>query len=199
MALFEQLLEDVEAKFGKPLLTNKDYVDLCYTINKDSKTFISVSTLKRYWKKKDNGDHVSKHIRRSTLDILAHYIGYESYDFYETREKDNPRKSSHTLKDCKEYQSADIEKDAQILLKWNPDREVIIKHIEGNLYIVLSSQNSKLRPEDTFEVETLIEHAPLLLKNLCRGTFTPSKYICGQDCSLSIEHLPKETEKKVFK
>lgn len=194
MAPFEQLIEDIETKFGKPLLTNKDYVELCYKISKDSMTFVSVSTLKRYWKKKDNGKHVSKHIRQSTLDVLAHYIGYDSYCHYENHTKENPRKTSHALKDYNELTSADIEDGARILLKWSPDREVIIEHINGAQYVVKSSVNSKLRPSDTFEVETIIEHAPLLLQNLQRGTAVPTKYICGQDCSLTIELLTNDKD-----
>ena len=75
-----RLCAEVEAAIGRKLATPKDFDLLRNQIFSRLHIFISATTLKRIWGYLP--DDVSP--RRSTLDILARYLGYIDYDTFAT-------------------------------------------------------------------------------------------------------------------
>lgn len=188
ITILGQLLDEVTAKYEKPLRVNRDFIALGQSIYSVTKSMVSTSTLKRLWKKKESEGCVSQNIHTSTLDIFALYIGYEDFIAYQNNCKENPAKISHQLT-AKKLISCDINTGQQICLTWNPDRQVVIMKEDGNHFCVVSSTNSKLQAGDKFELSQIIERCPLILQNLKREGFQPMDYVCGQDCSLNFEKI----------
>lgn len=73
--LEKQLLERIEARFGKPIRYPEETVALSQAIFDSTREYLSASTLKRMfgWLS-GSASH-----RKSTLDILAVYLGFDSY------------------------------------------------------------------------------------------------------------------------
>ena len=74
----KQLLTDVEAALHHQLTVPSDFDDLAERIFRRRGVVISAMTLKRLWGYLDY-PHTP---RRSTLDILAQFIGYDNYNDY---------------------------------------------------------------------------------------------------------------------
>lgn len=69
------LLKEVEIYHKRPILTTTDFEALSTIIEHEINEYISASTLKRLW-----GYVSDKHKPRVyTLNVLAKYIGYESF------------------------------------------------------------------------------------------------------------------------
>jgi len=182
----DQLLLEIEQTYGNPIILNKDFSALSEAILKSTHSLVSPTTLKRYFGKKDAEEYKHKNKNMSILNVLATYVGYKDFASFERQEKDNPSRSSHEIHSvC--INSSDLSDGEEIILTWTPDRKVRIRHIKGNSFVVLTSDNSKLSPSDTFDVETIRERCPLILRNLHKGSLPTCSYICAQDCSLEIE------------
>ncbi len=77
---YQELLRAVEKTFGHPLLVPSDFEYLANQLFEKTGERLSVSTLMRLW---DYSKHVEP--RKSTLNILARYIGYnDAFTFFQT-------------------------------------------------------------------------------------------------------------------
>lgn len=185
-ATFHLLLDEVKAKLGKPLHVNHDFELLSSAITTETGSYISTSTLKRYWRQKDTKENLTCNLHRSTLDILASYIGYPTYEAYERQETLTPTKTSHPIAN-ERIIASQLAPGQQLCLTWAPDREVIVRHDTGNHFTIIKSINSKLQSGDTFEVAHIVKRCPLVLLNLNHADCPPSDYICAQNYSLDIK------------
>ena len=86
----ERLCKEVEQVLGRHIESPQDFVWLSDEVAKAGKGSLSVNTLKRLWGYLDDG-HAT---RRSTLDIMAQFIGYRDYVAF-----------------CKEREEARVEED----------------------------------------------------------------------------------------
>lgn len=186
--ILKQIFEDLSNHFGKPLYVNKDFIALDKSIMLATNSAISTSTLKRMWRILKSGEETTINLHDSTLDILATYLGYPNFTAYLNHYQEDPSKTSHNITSRK-LLATQIEDGQLISLTWNPGREVVVKHEEGNRFSVVSSINSKLQQGDTFELNQIVERCPLVILNLKREGFEPVEYVCGQDCSLDFKLL----------
>ena len=77
---YQELLRAVEKTFGHPLLVPSDFEYLANQLFEKTGERLSASTLMRLW---DYSKHVEP--RKSTLNILARYIGYnDAFTFFQT-------------------------------------------------------------------------------------------------------------------
>lgn len=185
-AIFQLLLEQTKAKFGKPLTVNRDFETLSDTIKSTTGSYISTSTLKRYWRQKDIKEELTCNIHKSTLDILASYIGYPTYAAFERQETLTPTKTSHAIAN-ERITASQLAPGKKLCLLWEPDRKVVIRHDTGNQFTILESINSKLQPGDTFQVAHIVKRCPLVLINLQHADNPPCDYICAQNYSLDVK------------
>ena len=79
----------------------------------------------------------------------------------------------------------------KIKISWYPQRTLILRHEgDGDLFTVVSSQNSKLEPGMKLHCETFTMNEMLLLRNVKGGTLTEScDYICGKIGGIEFEML----------
>lgn len=169
------LLAVVEKTYGRKLTTTTDFESLSVVIEHETGGYISSSTLKRMW------GYVSLNPtpRRSTLDILARYVGKRDFSTFCEDLKTVPDFESSFFT-TKHIAVADLQEGAGITIGWAPNRVVVMKYLGNFLFEVISSANSKLEVGDRFELSNLMLGYPLYISRILRnGSYTPS-YVAGR-------------------
>lgn len=178
----ERLKTVVEKAVGMSIQTPRDFEWLSEEVEKATGEHLSSSTLKRLWGyMKDAGEP-----RRGTLDILARFLGYSSF---ETFCQDGDDVSS--LMVGKQTVNADLLGEGkQLQLAWPPNRRVIISHKGGACFEVLQAENTKLSVGDTFVCHLFIDHEPLYLSQLVHQGSQPMGYVAGKRNGVSVKIVP---------
>lgn len=180
-----RLKEAIEEHVGKNLHGNSDFTDLSEKIYHKNKELISPTTLKRMWGylKKE-----SPTPQKRTLNVLAEFIGFKHWqDFCDYQDNQNDYSSEFV-----KYQTQHcflMKPDEKIRINWYPNRSIVLRHEgDGDLFTVISSENSKLEPGMTVHCETFTMKEMLLLKNVKGKTITePCDYICGKIGGIKYE------------
>ena len=183
----ENLRNEIEVAIHRRLATPKDFEALREMIFLRLHILVSATTLKRIWGYID--DSVST--RRSTLDILARYIGYADFDAYE----------NGTVGDIAESPSSpimarriDVDEQLQpgdmIRLTWQPGRMCDVEYRGDRVFCVVASQCTRLKAGNTFKCSLMIEDEPLYIDMLVTAdSVTPTAYVCGKKSGIHFEHI----------
>lgn len=183
----ENLRNEIEVAIHRRLATPKDFEALREMIFLRLHILVSATTLKRIWGYID--DSVST--RRSTLDILARYIGYADFDAYE----------NGTVGDIAESPSSpimarriDVDEQLQpgdmIRLTWQPGRICDVEYRGDRVFCVVASQSTRLKAGDTFKCSLMIEDEPLYIDMLVTAdSVTPTAYVCGKKSGIHFEPI----------
>lgn len=174
---YDELRRQAERVLGMEIKTPRDYELLAEQIFLQTRQQLSLSTLKRFWGYVDK-DRDDDRARRSTLDILAQFVGYQGWTAFcqaDTRLKDESGNMLNRHLFAKEQHIG-----AHIQLRWQPDRQVTVRYEGEDLFTVVESINSKLRPGDTFHCSHFVDGMPLTLMGLVRDGMPPVTYVCGR-------------------
>ena len=168
------LLSCVEKHYGRKLATTSDYESLSIMIERETGEMISSSTLKRLF------GYVSlKPVpRKSTLDILARYVGHRSYELFCSSIMSDKSLSS-TFFSTKTVTASDLVPGQKIRIGWNPDRVVTLVCLGGMTFEVVESINSKLLPGDRFTVAAFFKGHPLYIPQILRNGEHTDPYLAG--------------------
>lgn len=119
-----------------------------------------------------------KNIRFSTLETLARFAGFKSWDNYlaERRfaQEQNSAFVSTGVIEATRLAEVDI-----VEAEWNPDRRVRFRHLGSSRFEVVESVNSHLDVGDTAAVMLFVPGEPLLLSELSHRGKTGLTYLCG--------------------
>ena len=177
-----ELRKKIEVMSGIEPKTPKHFELLAASIFLRTKQKLSSTTLKRFWGYIEK-DSDSK-IRVSTLDILAQYAGYTSWEVFC---KDNTKTDGSDFLLTKELHTAKIALFTVIRLLWEPDRCVSIRYEGSDLFTVIESVNSKLSVGDTFHCGGFVMNQPLILMELIHQGMPPCSYVCGKAGGIRFE------------
>ncbi|MBR3454604.1 MAG: hypothetical protein IKH26_04700 [Bacteroidaceae bacterium] len=179
------LKSEIETALGMAIRSPKDFDFLRERIYARLHILISRTTLMRMW------GYVDEKVipRQSTLDTLTRFLGYTDWKEYE-RNASLPKElqSSPVLSRRLSVLQTMIPGE-QLRLTWLPDRVCDIEY-QGNLkFLVTASENTRLKPGDTFEVSLIVEGEPLYLDNLRQGNRPPIAYVCGKKSGVRFEYV----------
>ncbi len=166
----------MEKVSGRRIQTPQDFDFLAAKILGKTQQSISVSTLKRLY------GYVSAEgsLRRTTLDILCQYVGYQSWAAFCVREEEGRASESNPL--LAESLSADMLcEDDRIVVTWLPDRECVFRCTGPHHFVVEKSRGSKLSVGDTFACHLFIKGEPLYLESVVMQGAQPVNYVCGRE------------------
>ena len=167
------LMEAVEKKFERKPETTTQFdklSDACH---------VSSSTLKRLWGYVNN----TPVPRIGTLDVLSKYVGHRSFRAF----CENLKKSDSSAFFTTSFISTEeLTEGDQIELGWAPDRLIRIEYQGDNYFRVVSAQNSKLEPNDEFEVLSLMTGYPLCLSGVLRNGSWTTPFVGGKNGGLTI-------------
>ena len=175
------LLGKVSAKYGRRITTANDFSLLAQHLSDEIGVVISSSTLKRLW----GYDSYESTPRISTLDLLANYVGEDSFQsFCESIRKDPTYVSGFMT--SKMVSSSELEVGDTITLGWNPNRLVKMRYLGEDAYEVVSNVNSKLRVGDRFHLIAAIVGYPLYLSDIIRDGESLPLYVAGFDDGITL-------------
>ncbi len=173
------LREMVEESVARKMKSPADFTFLTGVIQERCHETLSVSTLKRIWGYVDGYDIT----RFSTLSILARCVGFHDWDDF-IANHNCTGESSHLVMGYALY-ADDVPTNGQVSITWAPDRRVLLQHLgEGN-FKVMESENSKLKPDDTFHCTCFIIGQPLYLDHFVRGNNPPTPFVVGNKGGLT--------------
>lgn len=180
------LRDDVSRKYGKRLETSTDFANLSQSVRESKAGYVSQSTLKRFWGYVR--DTYSAR-RTTTLDILAAYIGYDSFSHYclsiEKGEEDISGYNTSMSLDVQTLSAGTI-----LSIRWHPDRNIVMTYQGDLTFVVDEVKNSRLKKGSRVRVMTIVKGEPLILSVLAAdSSVEPMTYISGKKNGVEWEIL----------
>lgn len=173
------IIQAIESSIGFKVATPRDFDLLKDIIFNHTSEYISSTTLKRIWGYLDE----PLKTRESSLSILAKTLGYtdwkEFQNSYQNGLAESKSPSSPTFRNSINVND-DLKKDDEIMLYWFPDRMCRIRYSGEFQFEVIESENTRLKPGNTFSCHLIIEGEPLYLSGLIQNDSKPISYICGK-------------------
>ena len=174
-----QLRLDVEARFGSHPATPADFELLIARIWDATHENIALSTLERLWGYVDGANNT----RRSTLNLLARYIGFRDWDDYLEQLNRKEHGSSHSFI-AEGVHTRDLKPGQEIEVTWLPNRRCVFRYVGDMRFEVLESQHSKLHVGDTFLTTFFLKGQPLYIDHLILTGQSAVSYIAGNNGGL---------------
>lgn len=165
------LIELVEQVYGKAVWSPTDFDHLSAQIKEKTNERLGVSTLKRMW-----GYVKSKHIPTfNTLSTVSRFVGYRDWDsfkqYLEAGADSDFTKGSTIV--C-----ADESLNEEFLVEWGSGKVCRFKKIQHPaLFEVVDSCRIKLKPGDTFTLNTISEGEKFVALACRRGDEFLGNYI----------------------
>jgi len=169
----------IEDKYGEQIRYPVDCDALQHHIFTVCRSRISASTLKRLF-----GFDKATEPRLQTLDVLASYVGYFSWDKLIDNLCVNACNESETLN---ELQPSSLKVEDEVELRHKPSSIILIKYTGNDSFIVKMAVNNKLQHGDELTVGRIIQSYPLIIKDVVRNGFSLGHQIVGR-CS-GITHI----------
>ena len=180
-----QLRLDIEQSVHRQMVTPYDFDFLTSAIWERCHANLSPSTLKRIWGYV-NGVAMP---RLSTLNILAQFLGYDSWKTYKQEIKQRSGIESEVLF-AEGIKSDDLEAGDKVKVEWLPNRKCVFRYQGNHHFEVIESENSKLQVGATFTCSFFLLHQPLYLDELQQSGGEPVSYVAGKQQGLTkVEKL----------
>lgn len=181
----EELCREVERQlqFKPKVRTDFDY--LSEKILAKTHETVSSNTLMRLW-----GYRESVNARRSTLDILARFLGYADYVTFCNWPPSNSDEPQSDEVMSTHLRTADLTIGQQVELTWLPDRRCVVQLCSDGSFEVKEAENTKLSVGDTFKCDIFIEGEPLYLSNLVHECRSPMVYVAGKKDGVRFNLIP---------
>ena len=174
-----RLCEMVEESVSRKMKTPADFQFLTGVIQERCKETLGVTTLKRIWGYVEGYDTT----RFSTLSILARCVGFQDWDDFLANHNQTGESSNLVL--GRALYPDDLSVGGCLTITWAPDRRVLIEHLGNGAFEVLHSENSKLKPGDSFHCSCFIIGEPLYLDNFVRDNNPPTLFVVGNKGGLT--------------
>ena len=126
--------------------------------------------------------------RVTTLDIIARYLGYESWRQYLSKDVSLIPQSSAFVRKNRYIKMYELPEGQCVKLTWDPGRILKVRHIGAGSYKVEESVNGKLRVGDLIQLAQIGKGLPLIALEVERRGMALGSYVAGMRLT-SIEML----------
>ena len=178
MRLSFHIIELLKEKSGNQLRQPSDCEFLSLDIESKTRVHIGATTLKRLL----GFAHDERTPHASTLDAIAHYLGYAHWE--ELLLIEDKGNSGFGTSD-EEIRSADLQVGAILEITYLPDRRVVMQYLGNQRYRIVESENSKLQKGDELEIQNFVLHHPLLVLNVLREGESLGQFTAGRVSGLT--------------
>lgn len=178
MRLPFHIIEMLKRKSGSDLHLPSDCEQLSLDIQSRTGVRIGATTLKRLvgFSQDERVPHAS------TLDVIAHYLGYAHWDeLAQIGEKGN---SDFAAFDG-EIRSVDLQPNVYVKITYLPDRVIRMQYLGNQHFRIAESLNSKLQVDDEVEIQSFVLQHPLLVLNVRRAGQSLGPFTAGRVSGLS--------------
>lgn len=165
---------EIEQSVNRQIRTPSDFEFLVGVIWERMHVTISPTTLKRLWGYIEGADMT----RRSTLNILSQFLGYEHWDAFLVKLHDSAPDASDFIV-SQSVKTSELHEGNTVTVSWKPDRKCTFLFLGGIKFRVVSALNSKLQVGNTFECSFFIHHEPLYIDNLIQEDNPPTPFVLG--------------------
>ena len=183
------LIKLLEEKSGNKLDSSSACERLVLDIEAETGEKLGFTTLKRLM----GFTSEQAQPRQSTLDILARYIGFNSYK--ELEDAINNRGDSDFDSNSETVLSSRLPKETEINLSYYPNRRLKLKHIQDDEFIVMESINGSLQPGDIVFVDSFTSSLPMIAKDVIRNGERLGRYVAGGKFGIKIENNEDDYKK----
>lgn len=180
--LSKVIIAKIESKFGRQVRYSKDCEVLAEVIFSETKRTISGSTLKRVFGMVEG----TKEPRLYTLDVIAFYLGYQTWEALINEFNDCKYSGFDVIEEIK---SSEISEGERIKINYEPERELILECVAPNKFKIRKSINSKLLEHDTIHFNSVAKSYPLFISDVQRGDKSLGQYVAGKFSG--ITHIEK--------
>lgn len=181
----DRLCKDIETAIRRQMQTPKDFDFLRERIYARLHALVSRTTLMRLW------GYVVEEVepRKSTLDILARFLGYNDFEEYQHNADVTQEQQSSPVISRRLSVIHDLSRGSRVRLTWQPMRVCDVEYLGNLTFRVVASENTRLRTGDTFQCNLIVEGEPLYIDNLRQGDQPPMAYVCGKKSGVWFEVL----------
>ena len=183
MVLSSPIHQAFETVYGHSLRYPGDFEALAEAIFEKTRERVSVNTLKRLFG--IIGPEVEP--RKSTLDILARYLGDDDWESFQSRISN--KGNSDFEQDPRSVDAIALAVGTQVSFRYHPDRRVVMEHLGSGRFRVLDSVNSKLRVGDIISVHSFCLDYPLTSDSVIRDGIELGPFIAGKVAGLTDLHI----------
>ena len=187
----EALKKEVEKLVGR-INGHDKLAKLTALIETECKEHVSITTLQRLWGYSTRrADKISERI----LDIVSKFVGAESWDDFCTKQSANRESVLFAGKDIINCDSLKI--GCRIKLGWQPDRICEVKYLGDYSFVAIKTENSTIRPGDTFRCLQIQKGKELHMDNFtrCNDPLSSSaRYVVGRTNGISVAEFVTEKE-----
>lgn len=175
MILPKHIVNWLEKQCGRKMMRSADCEFLALDIESVTREHIGVNTIKRLL----GFINDERNARITTLDIIARYLGCETWEHLLELDREYSGSSFEQRRD--EVIVRRLKPGRRIRIYYPPNREVTIEYQGDSRFFVVESKNSKLLPGDLLTINNIIERYPLLVNDVIRdgqslGSFSTGQY-----------------------
>lgn len=184
----------LEKKFGRPVRTPSDFVQVADHIESRIHEHISDSTIKRLFKPGLRYASVSDH----TLHVIARYVGFPHFEAFCQQLARKGLKESELATGDKGVRTQDLTVGDFICIAWQPDRECTLRFLGGLRFEAVETVNATIQPGDTFCCSVFLPGRPLYVDDFRHGDQTFAQYAMGTVHGLTrVSVLPTKVKKTI--
>lgn len=176
----------VKRRLGRSLACRSDFTILASEIERVTREHIAENTLRRIWgRMKSYGTVFGR-----TLDVLSRYAGFDGWDAFCAHLREVAGIESDLVRDVRSVRTEDLRVGDRLRIGWLPDRLCVVEFGGGRTFRAVETENSTMRPGDTFECGMFILGYPLAVDNFVHDSETVPRYVMGTDHGLTtLERL----------
>ncbi len=174
----QSIIKKILAKYGKETIYSADCAPLAAEIG------VSETTVKRMLGlvgKHSPERHRTPHL--STMDILAKWLGYDSYYALLAEIKEEDYSSEFTSMESIAVE--DLDEGSQVQIKYDPSRLIVMTYLGNGVFVINESHNSKLMKGDRIKLTHLVRGQEMIVKEVIRGERNLGGYRAAKDGGLT--------------
>lgn len=162
-------------KLGFEVSCNSHFAMLSDDIYRVTKERLSVNTLKRLF-----GYIQDVTTSKSTLAIIAHYLGYRSWEIFNDSTKD----TNSQFNDFYTIYPKEMKVGTLFSITYSPNRELLIEVIEGGGCKIITSSAGKLQQSDLLAIDSITLGAPFVVKDVVRDSQSLGRFVGGREAGV---------------
>lgn len=176
-----QLRLDIEENVKRKIRTPYDFEFLTGAIWERQHENISPTTLKRLWGYIEGADTT----RRTTLCLLAKFLGYDDWEAYLQDLKNRECTESEAFMG-EGVHTSDLVRGQIVEVAWLPNRTAIFRYMGEGKFEVVEAANAKIHRGDSFRCSFMLVGQPMYLDDLLQtGSSTHVSYVAGSKNGLT--------------
>ncbi|MBR3452558.1 MAG: hypothetical protein IKH25_06790 [Muribaculaceae bacterium] len=184
MVLPAHIFKLIEKHCGRAVTRSADCEFIALDIESMTGEHIGVNTIKRLM----GFINDEREPRKSTLDIIARYLGCNTWEEMMGRE-DSLMSSTFVPGKRKEVMVRDLEVGKRIRISYRPNRVVTIEYQGNYHFTVIESINGKLEVGDMLTLTHIIYQYPLLVSEVIRDGHSLGAFTAGDPYGITYSFI----------